>query len=233
MMRVLGSNELVEDIFANDLCIGCGACVNLCPYYKNHKGKTTRLFACDLNEGRCYAFCPKTEVDMDELSKRIWVLPYDGGPIGNYRQVLSARAGEEMHQGSFQAGGTVSSLITFALKVDIIDAAALTDREGTTPVPRLVTNWEDVVTCASTKFMASPTLAALNTGIDKGFTSLGVVGTPCQMTAAAQMRTNPMQKSDFADPIALTVGLFCNWSLEARQLTTLLSVNATSLKSEA
>ena len=66
-MHVLGPNELVEDVFNRNLCIGCGACVNLCSYYKNHRGKTARLFPCDLSQGRCYAYCPKAEVDLDEL----------------------------------------------------------------------------------------------------------------------------------------------------------------------
>ncbi|MBT3226985.1 MAG: 4Fe-4S binding protein [Deltaproteobacteria bacterium] len=29
------------------LCIGCGMCVNLCPYFKNYKGKTSMVFSCD------------------------------------------------------------------------------------------------------------------------------------------------------------------------------------------
>jgi coenzyme F420 hydrogenase subunit beta len=43
------------------------------------------------------------------------------------------------------------------------------------------------------------------------------------MTAVAQMRTNPLAREDFSDPVALTVGLFCNWSLDARQLSAFLS----------
>lgn len=222
-MHVLGSNELVEDVFSQDLCIGCGACVNLCPYYKNHRGKTARLFPCDLSQGRCYAYCPKAEVDLDELSGRIWNLPYDGSPLGNYRQILAAKAGPNMVQRSFQGGGTVSALITLALKTKIIEAAALTDRQGLNPVPRLVTNWQEVAKYACSKFMAAPTLAAVNDGIQEGYTRLGVVATPCQLTAVAQMRTNPMAKKDFTDPVALTVGLFCNWSLDTRQLAVLLS----------
>ena len=129
-MHVLGSNELAEDVFNRDLCIGCGVCVNLCPYYKTHRGKTARLFQCDLSRGRCYAYCPKAEVDLDELSRQIWNLPYDGSPLGNYRQILAARAGAMMSQNAFQAGGSVSALITLALKNGIIAAAALTGRQG-------------------------------------------------------------------------------------------------------
>jgi coenzyme F420 hydrogenase subunit beta len=162
-------------------------------------------------------------VNLDELSNQIWGVPYDGSPLGNYRNVLAARAGKKMKAGSYQSGGTVSALMTFAPKNKLIEAAALTDREGLNPVPRLVTSANEVVTCASSKFMASPTLSAINAAVREGHISLGIVGTPCQLTAIAQMRTNPLNREDFVDPVALTVGLFCNWSLDTRQLMALLS----------
>jgi coenzyme F420 hydrogenase subunit beta len=71
--------------------------------------------------------------------------------------------------------------------------------------------------------MASPTLAALNAAVREGFSRIGVVGTPCQMTAVAQMQDNPLQKEDQHVPVALSVGLFCNWSLDTRQLIDLLA----------
>jgi len=223
IVQVFGSKELAEDVLAQELCIGCGACVNLCPYYKNYQGKTARLFPCDLAKGRCHAYCPKAEVDFDELSHHIRGVPYDGSPLGGYLRVLAARAGKKMRSTSFQGGGTVSALIAIALKSGMIDAAALTGRQGLTPVAALVTDWREVVTYATSKFMAAPTLAAFNEAVAKGFHRMGVVGTPCQITAVAQMRTNPMAKDDFTDPVALTVGLFCNWSLDTRRLQALLS----------
>lgn len=222
-MQVLGAKELLEDVFQKDLCIGCGACVDLCPYFRNYMGKTSQLFPCDLSQGRCYAYCPKAEVNLDELSNQIWGVPYDGSPLGNYQKVLAARAGKKMKGGSYQSGGTVSALVTFALLNHLIRAAALTDRQGLNPIPRLVKSADEVITCATSKFMASPTLAAINAAVREGYTGLGVVGTPCQLIAVTQMRANPVDKEDFVDPVALTVGLFCNWSLDTRQLMTLLS----------
>ncbi len=223
MSQIFGSAELLEDVHKRDLCIGCGACVDLCPYFKNYKGKTSRLFACTLEQGRCFAYCPKAEVDLNELSKKMWGGEYNGSPLGPYRKALASRAGKRMPRGGFQSGGTVTALITFAFKKGLIDAAALTDREGLIPLPRLVTNGEQAAGCASSKFMASPTLAALNMGVREGYRRMGVVGTPCQMTAVAQMQGNPLQKEAYDVPIALKVGLFCNWSIDTRQLMGLLS----------
>lgn len=223
MPQVFGSNELIEDVHKRELCIGCGACVDICPYFKNYKGKTSQLFPCTLDQGRCFAYCPKAEVDLDLLSRQINGVPYDGSPLGNFRQVLAGRAGRKMERISFQAGGTVSALMAFAMKEGMIDAAALTDREALTPVARLVTDWREIATCAASKFMAAPTVSSVNRAVREGYTRIGVVGTPCQMVAVAQMRCNPTAKAEHRIPLALAVGLFCNWSLDTRQLIDLMS----------
>ncbi|MBW2284785.1 MAG: 4Fe-4S binding protein [Deltaproteobacteria bacterium] len=157
-MKIFGPNELSEDVLKKGLCVGCGACVNLCPYYRTHLGKTAMVFPCTLTEGRCFAYCPKVEVDLDELAEGYWGHPYEGKPLGDYQEVIQARAGEKAPAGGFQAGGAVSALAAFALETGLIDGAVLTDRDGLTAVPRLAFNREDVAACASTKFMAAPTL---------------------------------------------------------------------------
>ncbi len=222
-MQIFGSSALIDDVHKRELCIGCGACVDLCPYFKNFKGKTAQLFPCTLEQGRCYAYCPKAEVDLNQLTRKTRGVDYDGSPLGSYRAVLAARAGDKMPKGDVQGGGTVTALMTFAMRKGLIDAAALTDRQALTPVARLVTDWKDIVGYATSKFMASPTLSALNMAVGKGYRRIGVVGTPCQMTAVAQMRSNPFGKEEHSVPVALAVGLFCNWSLDTRQLIDLLS----------
>ena len=223
MPHILGSNELLDDVHKRELCIGCGACVDICPYFKNYKGKTAQLFPCTLEQGRCYGYCPKAEVDLDELSQAIQGVPYDGSPLGDYREVLAARAGGKIKKGPFQSGGTVTALFAFALKTGLIDAAALTDRKVLTPVPRIVTDWKDVAQCASSKFMAAPTISSVNLAVRQGCQSIGVVGTPCQVVAVAQMKSNPLAEEAHKVPLSFTVGLFCNWSLDTRKLIDLLS----------
>lgn len=227
MPQVFGSSELIEDVHNRELCIGCGACVELCPYFKNYKGKTAQLFPCTLPQGRCYAYCPKAEVDLNALYQFIWGSPYEGSPLGPYRKVLAAKAGAQMVKGNFQGGGTASSLMAHAMKSGIVKAAALTDRQELSPVPRLVTDWSQVAELAGSKFMSAPTLAGLNSAVQQGYSDIGVVGTPCQMMAVAQMRMNPLEKEEHHVSIALTIGLFCNWSLDTRQLTDLLARKVT------
>lgn len=223
MPQIFGSKELMEDVHFRELCIGCGACVELCPYFRNYRGKTAQLFPCTLPQGRCFAYCPKVEVDLDALYRRMWNVPYEGSSLGPCRTVLAAKAGPAMPAGSFQGGGTVSALMAHALKIGDVDAAALTDREALSPQARLITHWEEVARYAGSKFMAAPTLSVLNQAVRQGYQKIGVVGTPCQMLAVAQMRSNPLNKPEHHVPVALAVGLFCNWSLDTRQLTGLLA----------
>jgi coenzyme F420 hydrogenase subunit beta len=218
MPKLFGPQELVRDVQDKGLCIGCGACVDLCPYFASHRGRTSQLFPCSLEAGRCFAYCPKVEVDLDALSRHLFDQPYDGSPLGRRREVLAARAGRSMPEGRFQGGGSVSAVLGFALKQGLIDAAALTDREGFTPVPRLATRWREVLAFAGSKFMAAPTLSALHSARRRGYRRLGLAGTPCQMTAVAQMRANPTGKEEHRMPIELAVGLFCNWALDTRAL---------------
>jgi len=223
-MYVLGPTELVEGVQKGGLCIGCGACVGLCPYFLNHKGKTVQIFPCSLTQGRCFAACPKAEVDLDEMSRYHWQRPYKGEPMGCFMEALASKAGSNMTAGAFQGGGTVSALLIHALKQGLIDAAVLTGRDEKGPAaPRIASTPREILDCATSKFTAAPTLEALNRAVAEKRDRLGVVGTPCQMTAVAKWRTNPLAREDLKDPISLTIGLFCNWGLDQKSLNTFLS----------
>jgi coenzyme F420 hydrogenase subunit beta len=222
-MRICGPQELFNDVQQRGLCIGCGGCVELCPYFRTYKGRTAMLFPCDRREGRCHAHCPKTEVDLDHLARQQGAAAYTDAPLGPYRRIVTARAGELLMGEGFQSGGTVSALMTCALATGLIEAAVLTGREGMEPVSVLATRQDEILGCALSKYTAAPTLAALNRAVTEGRHKLGVAGTPCQVTAVAQMRANPLKRKDYEDPVNLVVGLFCTWALDTRRLMDLLS----------
>ncbi|MBN2160214.1 MAG: Coenzyme F420 hydrogenase/dehydrogenase, beta subunit C-terminal domain [Spirochaetes bacterium] len=222
-MRAGGPHELLGGVFDRDLCIGCGACVSLCPYFKSYKGKTSMLFPCTRSEGRCFAYCPKIEVDLDDISRAMFGEPYAADSLGRYRSVHIARAGKNVGSGTFQAGGTVSGLVMHALKTGSIDAAVLTGRNGLNPVPAVVTDINEVAKHATSTYTAAPTIAMFNRASQEGYERIGIVVTPCQALALAQIRRNPTNEKNYKDRSALVVGLFCTWSLDYRKFRTLIA----------
>ncbi|MCK9364763.1 MAG: Coenzyme F420 hydrogenase/dehydrogenase, beta subunit C-terminal domain [Syntrophales bacterium] len=211
-----GPEELQKYVLEAHLCTGCGACMNLCPYFRSYRGKTTALFTCAIDEGKCFAYCPKIGVDFDGLSQRFFGKPYDGSPLGPYQTITAAYAGDRLKGIASQAGGTVSALIYFALEKGYIDGAVLTERKGLLPVPRFVTAPEDALACSTSKYTAAPTLSMVNQALRNGYKNIGLVGTPCQVLATALMRSNPFNIENFVDSFGLVVGLFCTWAIDYR-----------------
>ena len=205
-MELFGASELKKNVIEAGLCIGCGACINLCPYFQSHRGKTAALFPCDKDKGRCFAYCPKIEVDPDELSKFLFQEHYNCSPLGFWRSIHISRAGAKVKKQAFQSGGSVSALVYFALRSKRIRGAILTGRDGLLPVSSLVTRPAEVLRRSLSKYTAAPTLSALNQAIEYKKGALGVVATPCQATAVAQMRRNPLDDPLFEDQIGLVMG---------------------------
>lgn len=222
-MITRGPRQLLAEVQQPGLCIGCGSCVELCPYFHSHVGKTVMLHDCDLPEGRCHAWCPKTELDLEGLAQELWGAPYSAHGMGPHLAVVAAKAGPRLDIGSYQAGGTVSALVCAALEHGLAQGAILTGGRGLETAPTLATTLEEVTACAGSKFTAAPTLAALNRAQAQGCGPLAVVATPCQATALAQRRAKPWPQRGAAGPAELVIGLFCNWSLDPQGLAHFLA----------
>lgn len=220
MSNAQGPQRLLAEVLATDLCSGCGACVGLCPYFESFLGRTVNLDPCDKEQGRCFLFCPRTELDLDGLSQKILGVPYGADAIGTHRGVYSSRAA---HTGKYQAGGTVTSLLEFLFDEQMIDAAALTTTDRVLPVADLVTDRAGVKRASGSKYSAAPTLSALNRAAKEGYQRVAVVGTPCQVTAAAKMVTADGVERNPGAAVAYIVGLFCTWALDYRKLFEYLS----------
>ncbi len=221
-MKDFGPARLAEEVLARGLCINCGACVSLCPYFRSHRGRIAMMFPCERESGRCHAYCPKTEVDLEAASRFVHGTGYPGHGIGQYREIAASRAAAPNEDSPVQSGGTVTALIAGMLEAGAIDAAVLTGRDGILPVPAIITDPAGVRFCGGSKYAASPTLSALNRAITEGYSKIALVGTPCQILAATQMRIR-LTEQGHPDPVALTVGLFCTWALDYRKMEKILA----------
>ena len=209
-----GLKGLESKVLDRGQCTACGACLSLCPYLGSWRGRTAKLHDCDLSEGRCYSFCPRTEVDLNALHRFVFGKEYENLEAGPVRKVLMARSLVPEFRERAQNGGVVSTLIDLALKEGVIQAAILTGRQKDLfPHGRIAKNREEVLSCAGSSYVAGYTLEALNRGPWQGDEHIGVVGLPCQVLALARMKSSPLEKKA-ASRVDLVVGLFCTWALD-------------------
>ena len=220
----MGQKELQEKVLKAHLCTGCGACVNLCPYQASYQDEVIMLHSCDLKEGGCFAFCPRTPTDLEALKKNLFD-PKDLNPeVGAVKAFYIARANEAGIRSGSQHGGTVTALMALALQEGLIDTAVIAD-PGQNLLPRgvAVRDAAEIKKRGKSRFVVSPNLSEFNRVAKDGGKKIGVVATPCQALALAKMRMKPIPAyAERIDQLQLVVGLFCGWALSWRNLLSLL-----------
>jgi coenzyme F420 hydrogenase subunit beta len=219
-----GLKALEEKVFGRGLCAACGACLSLCPYLRSWKGRVVKLDDCHLEEGRCFAYCPRTEIDLDEVYRGIFGKNYEEIELGPVRKILMARAKDPIFRKKAQTGGVVSALVDFALREKMIQSGILTYRDGDLlPQGRMIKGRKEILRCAGSSYVSGPTLEAFNRGPWKGEERIGIVGLPCQVLALARMKTSKLEKKTPIDRVALVIGLFCTWALDYKPFMTFLN----------
>ena len=212
--------RLFIEIIKPGVCTLCGSCIASCPIdvieiVENEPKLVGKCIAC----GVCYNQCPKTVTNEDEL-------------IGPYKEAYSARTLLEDVKG--QDGGAVTSTLIFALEDGLIDGAVVTmgnEKEPWKPEPRFVNTREEIVKAAGTVFSHSITLRELVKAIEDGNSSVGFVGTPCNIDAVHKMQTAPYGLLQlFMRANVLKLGLMCMDSFEYQGLKDFLKEKKIELK---
>ena len=128
--EIKGQNDLEADVIKKDLCTLCGACMGMCPYNVAYQGRPVILENCKLDQGKCYAFCPRTGLDVDIINTILFKAPYPSTPLGTTQQILMARSKDKKVLAKAQYGGVVTTTLLLALKQRQIDSVVLTKSNG-------------------------------------------------------------------------------------------------------
>jgi coenzyme F420 hydrogenase subunit beta len=225
MTEIHGLNELFSRVLDKGLCTACGACVGGCPYLTSFKGKTVMLHSCSLEHGRCFAYCPMTFFDPDEVSRAVFRVERDLGELGYVLDVAASKAVDDNIAAKGQGGGTVTALLATAFDEDLIDAAVLTSIIPGEAYPRgiVATSAAEVRECTGSKYVGAHSLAALRDALNRGCERIGVVGLPCQVRSVRKMALYDIQKENLKERIGPVIGLFCNWAFSSREFIAFLS----------
>jgi coenzyme F420 hydrogenase subunit beta len=224
----LSSQEILKkNVLNTDLCTGCGACVNLCPYQVIYHDRTVQLHRCDLHDGKCRDFCPRSEIDLGLLQSSLYD-PVDLTPeIGAVKGYYLSRATDPRLTEIAQHGGTVTALMELALTEGLIDSAVVS--AGNQRHEQSGYNAKDKTSLrksAGSKFTVSPTVAAFNQIAAENIGNVGVVATPCQALALAKMKSKSgKDNSGNIDKLKIVIGLYCGWTLSQEKFEVLLLQN--------
>jgi len=224
---------LKKYVLETRLCTGCGACVGLCPYQVIYHDRTVQLHICDLKDGRCYNYCPRTKTDLIAIRAFLFEQVDLTPEIGAVKGYYFSRATDSELQQTAQHGATVTALLQLAISEGLIDTAVVSSRNQEFEQEGFISgDQNDVRKNAGSKFTVSPTVAAFNRQVTNDKGRVGVVATPCQALALAKMRLNPA-KEDAAriNQLQLVIGLYCGWTLSFEKYAKLLSENNIALES--
>jgi len=218
-MELTASKDLETKVIQENLCTFCGACTGMCPYLVAYKGRIVVRDACNISQGRCHNFCPRLSVDIDDVHKAIFGKSYRLDDLGNVLEAYIAHSTDKAIRSRGQYGGVVTALMSFALKGGFIDSAVLTRSEGDgLPEGALATTRKEMLLRAGSSYIAAPTIGAFNSAAQSGNKGkMGVVGTPCQVLALANMRAAPSDMQDNVKKLGLTIGLFCTWAFSSEE----------------
>ncbi|OIP88383.1 MAG: hypothetical protein AUK24_08085 [Syntrophaceae bacterium CG2_30_49_12] len=220
----MGQRELQREVIDTHLCTGCGACVGLCPYQTSYHDRIILLHPCDIKVGRCYMFCPRTPTNLETMRKSLCEEKDLTPEIGAVKGFYLTRATDEQIRKDAQHGGSVTTLMTLALREGIIDTAIIAEgKENFLHRGVAVNDPAEVKKRGKSKFIVSPTVAEFNRAAKGEAKKIGVVATPCQVLALAKMRLKPVPVDEGnIDKLKLVIGLFCGWALSWRGFMELL-----------
>src|SRR4030043_38440 len=222
-----GCKELFNEVIDAGLCTLCGACTGSCPYLVYYKGRIAHLDNCTrMNEAQCYDYCPRTYIDMNAISQKIFGTQYGDSEIGNAEEVLIARSTETSITEKAQDWGVVTTLLSLALDEGLIEGALLTKTsDDKAPSPFLAQAVDDILQCAGSSYMACPVLERYNQIPKDNGDKLGIVAMPCQVLAVAKMKANPPENRVNIGNVRLVIGLFCTWALSPHNFYQFLKEN--------
>lgn len=234
---------LMEEIVAPGKCVGCAACVAICPVdvfdYVDERPVNARPDAC-VNCVLCAEVCPVLRPPDNDLPDFLdFQEPAIDEGYGSYAYGLYVRATDPDILAKCQDGGMVSALILHGFEKGTLGGAILGDvLPDNRQVGRhkLARNRDDVLGCAASRYTYSPNTLALQEGMREEAGPLAVVGVPCQVDGVRLQQHSSIRlemSTWYRENISLVFGLFCSESFtheSVDQLGEMLEIDPKSIE---
>ncbi len=225
----LENSNTVNDFFKTGQCNYCGACILVCPKdaisYSNME--VTVNENC-IHCGKCLQICSQNQkqrymsklVDKAENTSIEHIHPkLKDVPFGYFENLYISRGTRKDIQEHAMIGGTTLSLLLYALKTSLIDAAIITDFKHNQrfPTGKIVTSEKDLLNSGGSKYLPTMSLSSLSEVIeDTAIQSLAITTLPCQAYAIRKFGSD-LKTATLNSKIKLVISLFCGSGVPSKE----------------
>lgn len=211
--KVSFGDSLGRDVVATQRCIGCGACVLVCPFKCLEYREEGPILVGECRAcGICTQVCPQNERSIYETESLVFGRERKSHEeFGVYSRLCIARANDIRVRSVSQDGGVATALLLFCLARGVIDGAIVSGKsldKPLYPIPMLAKTPTEILESAGTRYFYSPNILAFSDALRQKSRSIAFVGTPCQICAIRKMQLLGLKK--YVAQLKLMIGLMCS-----------------------
>lgn len=212
-MTTLNKSNNVEQVIADNLCMGCGTCVAFCPQSAVAMKESPAGLLCPEIDyktcnfcGLCLKVCPGIHLEKGTLKKNMD--PFKGEIIG----VFIGKVTDNKLLAESQSGGIATALLSYLIKVKEIDHALVTKMpfDGTLRPKTIVTSDISEIHKARGSKYCPVALNASIKDIPGNSNNIAIVGLPCHFHGLHNARSLGLS---IPAEIKLAIGLMCDRTL--------------------
>ncbi len=212
--------KTVAEINQSYLCMGCGACVAICPMnaisMETRKGQNYPLVdKSKCNQcGKCLNVCPGISMTARTMASGFWPDNRRNLKIGRFRATYIGYSNNARIRFESASGGIATSLILSLIRRKIVDGAILTKMSDSRPLQAesfIARTKKEVISARTSKYCPTYPVAVIKqlkkTGKKEKF---AFVGLPCHIHGVRKLQE---EEAWIKDKIKITIGLFCSHGL--------------------
>lgn len=207
----------VLEVVRSNLCMGCGACVGVCPVPNAIEMKMSprgipvpEIHSQCTKCGLCYTVCPGDYIDFEALRRKVGHKCSSDTPfVGHVQGIYTGYAADQSLRFRASSGGFATALLCYALDAGLIDAAIVARFKPGDPTraePYVATTREEILSASGSKYGPVPQATAI-AYIMKNEGRYAIVGLPCHLVA---LRSAALHMPRLRERIVYYLGLFCS-----------------------